>query len=223
MAKVTIHHCSDILCVWAYIAEVRVQELRAKFADQVDLDFRTLTVFGDVAGKMVSAWGGRGGVSGYARHVRETVEKFEHVSLHPEVWARNTPSSCLPAHLCLCAARLAEQAGEVAAGSRQELARVLRHRFFMGAEDISSAAVLHDAVAEAGLAHGPIEKLLRDGRAHAQLAADMQFAKDQDVRSSPTMLFNEGRQRLTGNVGYRIIEANVRELLDRPAVGHSWC
>jgi predicted DsbA family dithiol-disulfide isomerase len=51
----------------------------------------------------------------------------------------------------------------------------------------------------------------------------MQLAKDQDVRSSPTLLFNEGRQRLSGNVGYRIIEANVRELLDRPIVQHSWC
>lgn len=223
MASVTIHHFSDILCVWAYIADVRVRELGAKFGGQLDLDFRTLTVFGNVAAKMASGWGERGGVSGYARHVRETVEQFEHVTLHDDVWIRNTPSSCLPPHLYLCAARLAEQAGDVARGSREALAQVLRRRFFLAAEDISSAAVLHEAVTEAGLAHGPIDNLLSDGRAHAQLAADMQLAKDQDVRSSPTMLFNEGRQRLTGNVGYRIIEANVRELLDRPAAQHSWC
>lgn len=223
MTKVTIHHVSDILCVWAYIADVRVRELTATFGDQLDLDFRTLTVFGDVASKLASGWGERGGVAGYARHVRETVEKFEHVTLHADVWVRNTPSSCLPPHLYLCAARLAEQSGEIAPGSREALAQVLRRRFFLAAEDISSTAVLHQAVAEAGLAHAPVDRLLFDGRAHAQLAADMQFVREQDVRSSPTMLFNEGRQRLTGNVGYRIIEANVRELLERPAAQHSWC
>ena len=36
-------------------------------------------------------------------------------------------------------------------------------------------------------------------------------------------MLNEDRQRLTGNVGYRVIEANVRELLERPSAQHSWC
>jgi len=43
------------------------------------------------------------------------------------------------------------------------------------------------------------------------------------VSSSPTLLLNEGRQRLVGNVGYRILEANVRELFERPGVQQSWC
>jgi len=36
-------------------------------------------------------------------------------------------------------------------------------------------------------------------------------------------VFNEGRQVLTGNVGYRVIEANVRELLHTLANQSSWC
>ena len=43
------------------------------------------------------------------------------------------------------------------------------------------------------------------------------------MRASPTMLLNEGRQQLTGNVGYRVIEANVRELLESPDAKLSWC
>jgi predicted DsbA family dithiol-disulfide isomerase len=172
---------------------------------------------------MASRWGDRGGVAGYAAHVREIAEGFEHAPLHPQVWVREPPSSCLPAHLHLCAARAAEQAGMIVAGSREALARELRRRFFVEAEDISRATVLRSAVVESGLPPEPIEELLANGRAHAQWDEDMQLAKDQDVRSSPTLLFNEGRQRLSGNVGYRIIEANVRELLDRPIVQHSWC
>jgi hypothetical protein len=43
------------------------------------------------------------------------------------------------------------------------------------------------------------------------------------VDVSPTFVFNDGRQRLNGNVGYRVIEANVRELLRAPEAGRSWC
>lgn len=83
--------------------------------------------------------------------------------------------------------------------------------------------MLREVLAEAGLPPAPIERRLADGRAHAALAADLALAKEQELRSSPTLLFNDGRQRLSGNVGYRIIEANVRELLERPQVHHSRC
>ena len=43
------------------------------------------------------------------------------------------------------------------------------------------------------------------------------------IQASPTLLLNEGRQRLGGNVGYRIIEANVRELLEGAPGQASWC
>jgi predicted DsbA family dithiol-disulfide isomerase len=58
---------------------------------------------------------------------------------------------------------------------------------------------------------------------HARRSEDVAMARDQSVRASPTLLFNEGRQALTGNVGYRVIEANVRELLRTPVDQSSWC
>ncbi len=33
----------------------------------------------------------------------------------------------------------------------------------------------------------------------------------------------QGRQKLYGNLGYRIIEANVQEILSRPEHQASWC
>ena len=43
------------------------------------------------------------------------------------------------------------------------------------------------------------------------------------VMGSPTLVFNEGRQMIYGNVGYRVIEANVLELLNKPKAAASWC
>ncbi len=37
-------------------------------------------------------------------------------------------------------------------------------------------------------------------------------------------MLNQGHQKLYGNLGYRVIEANIRELLREPGAGEmSWC
>ena len=46
---------------------------------------------------------------------------------------------------------------------------------------------------------------------------------DAGIKVSPTFSFNEGRQRLSGNVGYRIIAANIRELTEPAALLQAWC
>ena len=45
-----------------------------------------------------------------------------------------------------------------------------------------------------------------------------------NIQGSPSFVLNEGRQKLYGNVGYRILEANIHELLRaQPADQASWC
>jgi len=44
------------------------------------------------------------------------------------------------------------------------------------------------------------------------------------IEGSPSFVLNEGRQKLYGNVGFRIIEANIQELLRAPGTDQvSWC
>ena len=53
----------------------------------------------------------------------------------------------------------------------------------------------------------------------------MAYAAGVDVGSTQTkaVLINEGRQKLYGNVGYRVIEANIEELLTDNTDRASWC
>jgi len=66
---------------------------------------------------------------------------------------------------------------------------------------------------------------IESGAAFAALHRDEQLARTHGVLGSPTYVFNEGRQLLYGNVGYRIIAANLRELLSskHPEGEPSWC
>lgn len=223
MSRITITHFSDILCVWAYISEIRIDQLEAEFGEQIILDFRLMPVFGNVKGKIASQWQTKGGLIGYQQHVLEVASQFSHLSLNPKVWLDNTPTSSVPAHLYLSAIRLVEQEGIASKGAFARFKKTLRHAFFSELQDISRLEVIEALMHQSNLPVRDIRQKVNRGDAFAELAEDMQLAKELSVKSSPTLIFNEDRQRLSGNVGYRIIEANVRELLDHPNNEQSWC
>ncbi len=99
----------------------------------------------------------------------------------------------------------------------------IRTAFFAEQSDISRNDELFAIVENTLRSADQVNRLLESGHAHAALAQDLKYAADIGVRSSPTLTFNEGRQTLAGNVGYRVLEANIRELLHAPEDQLSWC
>ncbi|TFH23453.1 MAG: disulfide bond formation protein DsbA [Myxococcales bacterium] len=227
MQPIRITHFSDVLCVWAYVSQIRIDELRKTFGEAVEVDFHFVSVFGDTRGKLEKAWGGRGGARAYSDHVKGVAARFDHVRVHDEIWTRDAPCSSMPAHLLLSAARILEArehgGGVRPAGLFERTAWAVREAFFRDLVDISSREALLAIAADEGLSVQEVEWLLDNGQAHARLAADLDLVREHSIQASPTLVFNEGRQRLTGNVGYRIIEANVRELIESPPGEHTWC
>lgn len=224
MASIQITHFSDLLCIWAYVSQARIDELKEEFGEQIDIQFRYFPVFGDTLNKFSAQWSEKGGIAGYARHVAEVAGQFDHVSLHPDIWVGTTPRSSLPAHLHLNAVQLMEQQSQAESGAAEKLAWRLRQAFFAENADISDVDVIRALGSELGLDAELMRDSVASGAAFAAMAQDMQQAREMNVRASPTLIFNEDRQRLTGNVGYRIIEANVRELLSSPSGQfQSWC
>jgi predicted DsbA family dithiol-disulfide isomerase len=105
----------------------------------------------------------------------------------------------------------------------EQLTWQLRLAFFRDARDIARQEVQLDVARALELPVDALRERLEDGRALAALAEDYELASRQQVTGSPTYLLNEDRQRLYGNVGYRIIEANVLELLRDNSDRASWC
>ncbi|HEX5378777.1 MAG TPA: hypothetical protein VFW47_09390, partial [Phenylobacterium sp.] len=90
--------------------------------------------------------------------------------------------------------------------------------------DIAHWDVQCDVGRQVGVDLGLVEALVHDGQAFAALATDYQDAAAIGIQGSPSFVLNEGRQKLYGNVGFRIIEANIDELLRVPASDQaSWC
>jgi predicted DsbA family dithiol-disulfide isomerase len=93
----------------------------------------------------------------------------------------------------------------------------------MQLSDISNRKVQFEIAKNLGLPVNKIKAQIDSGEAYAVLSRDFELAKEHTVTVSPTLIFNESRQRLNGNVGYRVIEANIRELLHNPPGEQSWC
>jgi predicted DsbA family dithiol-disulfide isomerase len=216
--KLKFTYYSDILCLWAHISQARVDEVSQRFSDDVLIDYRFCSVFGDTAHKIGTGWAQQGSYAGFGNHLRESVAEFGHIKLHPEIWQRNRPTSSTPAHILLKAVQRVDQ------HQCKSVLLELRSAFFERCLDISRWSVLQASLEVVGISVNDVREFIDSGVAHADLEADHRDQQILMVQGSPTFILNEGRQKLYGNVGYGVIEANIKELLRSPVAGAaSWC
>lgn len=224
MNPVPVVYFSDVLCVWAYIAQLRVDALKTAFGEQVHFEPRFCSVFGDTARKVSTAWKDKDGYKGFNAHIRHVATQFPEATINAGLWLTVRPASSTGPQLFLKAIQLLEAEGGCAQGAFEAATWAFRRAFFAEARDISVWRVQGEIAHAAGLELTPVKALILDGRAFAALASDYADAMTMGIQGSPSFVLNEGRQKLYGNVGYRVLDANIRELLREPAQDQaSWC
>ncbi len=213
-----VDYYSDVLCVWAWIAQRRIDELNKCLGDKIELRYHYLDVFGDATNKIPTQWHGRGGYEGFSAHVIESASIYEDAHINADIWSRTRPTSSANPHLVL-------KAIELTCSCQQsiELALMFREAFFVEARDISDIEVLFALIEQAGLDSMKVNKAILDGSAMAALMNNYQQAKALGLKGSPSYIIDNGRQTLYGNVGYRVLLANIEELLNKPISEASWC
>jgi predicted DsbA family dithiol-disulfide isomerase len=221
MPPIKIAHFSDILCVWAYVGQSRLNRLAAEFGDKISIDIHFCSVFPDTWSKISTQWSDRGGFEGYARHVRDVAAKFRDVPVHDDVWAQTRPRSSASPHLFVHAIDLLEQEDLQGTPPPPYLDRLpvraaqeLRAAFFTRALDVAHWDVQRQVAAVIGVDFDRVIAKIQTGEAIARLASDYDAAQALKIEGSPTYVLNEGRQKLFGNVSLGVIEANVNELLN---------
>lgn len=99
MSVVQVSYFSDVLCIWAYAAQARIDAVKEKFGDTVRLDYRFCSVFGDAGRMITSAWRGKGEYTGFNSHLRKVARQFPHTEVHPEIWLKTRSPTSASAHL----------------------------------------------------------------------------------------------------------------------------
>lgn len=229
MSTVEITYFSDVLCIWAYASQARIDAVGKKFGDAVHIRHRFCSVFGDTARKIASTWNEKGGYAGFNAHLRHVAERFPHIAVHPEIWLKTRPPTSASVHLFMKAVQYSEHETETArtASAGRIFDRVLwafRSAFFRDGLDIARWSVQCEIAEAVGADIAAIERSIHAGIAFALLAGDYQDADKMRIEGSPSFVLNEGRQKLYGNIGFHLIEANIQELLRAPGADEaSWC
>ena len=216
--SITIDYYTDILCVWAWITQPRLNELNEKWEGQILVRHRYLDIFGDAHRKISDKWGSDGGFTNFSAHLHESAEAYPEIAVNRDIWEHTRPTSSLAAHLYI-------KAAEIACGYAiaHEYALDIRRAFFLEARDVSNSDILLQVARDINIPIDALKLALDNGTALAALSKDLRDAQQKHVHGSPTWVLNEGRQILFGNVGYRILHANIEELLRIDTGGASWC
>ncbi len=229
MSVVEITYFSDFLCVWAYVSQARVDAIKEKFGDAVRIEHRFCSVFGDTARKITATWKDKGEYEGFNLHLRQVAERFPHIKIHPDIWIKTRPLTSASTHLFIKAVQ--QWSHESTVGGSQSAPRILdnvmwafRSAFFRDCRDISRWDIQCEIAEAIGIDIRAIEERIHNGIAFARLAADYQDADKMRIEGSPSFVLNEGRQKLYGNVGFHLMEANIQELIRSPRTDEaSWC
>jgi len=226
---VEIAYFSDVLCIWAYASQARIDAVKDTFGDAVRIEPRFCSVFADTAGKLASAWKDKGGYAGFNSHLRQVAAGFPHIEVHPEIWLKTRPPTSASAHLFMKAVQQWSRESTVPGsqpvpGIFDQVMWAFRCAFFRDNRDIARRDVQCDVAEPLGVDIDAIEHLMHSGSAFARLAADYRDADKMRIEGSPSFVLDEGRQKLYGNIGFRLLEANIEELLRAPRSDEaSWC
>ena len=216
--QITIDYFSDILCVWAWISQRRVDELNKHFENKIDIRYQFIDIFGDTNTRIEKQWANKGTYNGFGDHVIKSAAPYEAAQINEKVWHKTRPTTSANAHLAIKAVELTHSPSLAA-----DFTFALRSGFFIEAKDISDLNIIYSLAEKNSLDIQKIQHSIECGQAMAALMCDYQNAKEYGIKGSPCFVMNEGRQILFGNVGYRVLQTNIDELLNRTTNEASWC
>lgn len=226
--SLTITYYSDVLCIWGYSAKIKIDEMKKQFGDKIALEYRYTPLFVDMHAMLEKIWADKGGLQGYNKMMHKLNSgMFPYVEIHPEIGLKNLPHSSASCHQFLKAIDILEKRGDIKSDDAQntlveQVDWQIRLGYFRDAEDVSQTTKLMSIAEQLTISLSPIETLLSSGEAMAALASCTTDDKQKLIEGSPSFVLNEGRQKLYGNVGYHIIESNIKALLAPPENKPVW-
>jgi len=216
--KIVIDYYSDVLCIWAWVAQKRIDELNKNLAGKIEFRHHYMDIFGDCQDKMDSQWSDKGHFNGFFNHVLSSAEPYADVIVSNDIWSKVRPTTSANVHLIL-------KAIELVYGQQisVNLAVSYREAFFVYAKDISDFDTLYKIAEQNDLEAYLLKEVINNGKAISKLMKNYQDVKLLSLKGSPTFIIDNGRQTLFGNVGYRVLYANITELLKNYSDEASWC
>jgi len=221
--RIQFSYWSDPLCIWALVAEAKLESLLAEFGQQLVVDHRIVPVFGSIAWRFAKGPWAAEGIDGRVLATRRIAEQAGRSDVSGECWRKAMPASSWPVAAAIKAVFGLENGARLPTGSGARYQYALRTRFFVAEENVARRDVQLLVAEEHGLPRGPIEQRLDDGSALAAVWEDHAEKERLKIQGSPTYVFDGGHAMLYGNFGYGMLRSTVEELVHGIRPGRSAC
>lgn len=222
-SKIEFSYWSDPLCIWALVAQQKLDRVLAELGDELTVDYRIVPVFGSVPWRFKYGPWAKEGVDGRVAATRRIAERAGRKDVSGECWRKAAPASSWAPAAVIKAVFALEAAREIPLDSGAGYQRALRERFFVGEENVARRDVQLSVAEALGLQRAPIERLLDDGSALAAVWEDHNEKERLKIQGSPTYVFDGGRAMLYGNFEYGMLRSTVEELVRGIHPGSSAC
>lgn len=221
--RIQFGYWSDPLCIWAFVAQEKLDRILAELGTHLVVDYRIVPVFGSVRWRFAEGPWAKEGVDGRVVATRRIAERGGRVDVTGECWRKAAPASSWAPAAAIKAVFAMEARAESSAGSGARYQRALRERFFVNEEDVARRNVQLSVAEAEGLPRATIERQLDDGSALAAVWEDHAEKERLRIQGSPTYVFDGGRAMLYGNFDYGMLRSTVEELLRGSHPGRSAC
>jgi predicted DsbA family dithiol-disulfide isomerase len=221
--RIEFSYWSDPLCIWALVAQTKLDRVLVELGTHLAVDYRIVPVFGSVHWRFTEGPWAKEGVNGRVTATRRIAECGGRTDVTGECWRKAAPASSWAPGAAIKAVFAMETRAEIAGGSGARYQRALRERFFVNEENIACRGVQLSVAEAESLPRAPIERQLDDGSALAAVWEDHNEKERLRIQGSPTYVFDGGRAMLYGNFDYGILRSMVEELVRGSHPGSSGC
>ncbi len=222
-ARLPFGYWSDPLCIWAFVAQTKLDRILTDHQDVLHVTYRVVPVFGSVPWRFAKGPWSKDGVEGRVQATARVAREHGHPEVTGEIWRRDPPASSWSAGAALKAVFALEAEGALPQGKAAEYQWQMRRRFFVDEANVARRSVQLELAEALEVPRGPLERRLDDGSALAALWEDHTEKEALRIQGSPTYVFDGGRAQLYGDFAFGILSATVEQLIKGFAVGASAC
>lgn len=223
MSTIPITYWTDPLCIWAFVAQPRLDSIESEFEARVAVQHRIVPIFGSLPWRFDEGPWSAGGVEARVAATARVAAQHGFEGVTGAVWRDDTPASSWAPSMAIKAAFALEAQGGTEAGAAAAYQWALRRAFFEANVNIARRAAQLEVAEVVGLPRGPLEARLDDGSALAEVWRDHHDREASMIAGSPTWVFDGGRAKLYGNVDFGVLHATVEQLLLGDEVGCTHC
>jgi len=221
--QIEFEYWSDPLCVWAFVAQPKLEAVLQKHGDLLAPRYRVVPVFGSIPQRFSTGSWAEKGPEGRAEATRRVAHQYGFENVDGSCWLSDCPASSWSAGAALCAVLGMVEDGTISLKVAERYQWRMRERFFLENQNIARRSIQLELAEEVDVPRHELERRLDDGTGMQILWEDHTLRESLGLRGSPTFVFDGGRAMLYGNFSEAVLNATVEELVKGLVAGGSEC